>query len=90
MVGWFGYDAVLKGDEVAIAVHELTVDSYEYYRRAGRFLCPLGSASGGGGGSGGGGYTPPPPPKVLLPGLTDPVPTPDPNHRSRLTIIVID
>ncbi|MBZ0137061.1 MAG: hypothetical protein K8I27_11880 [Planctomycetes bacterium] len=95
MVGWFGYDAVLKGDEVAIAVHELTVDSYEYYRRAGRFLCPLRASSGGGGGGGwggggGGGYTPPPPPKVLLPGLTDPVPTPDPNHRSLLTIIVID
>ncbi|MCB9896003.1 MAG: hypothetical protein H6839_16335 [Planctomycetes bacterium] len=95
MVGWFGYDAVIKGDQVVIAVHELTMDCYEYYQRSGQFLCPPragggGGGGGSGGGGGGGGYKPPPPPPVLLPGLTSTVPSPDPNHRSQLKIIVIN
>ena len=94
-MGWFGYDAVLKGDDVAIVYHELTYGSYEYYWAWGwQWNQPNtgggGSAAGGASGSGGSGYTPPPTPTILLPGMSGSVPAPDPNHRNQLKIAVLD
>lgn len=80
-LAWMGYDAVLKGDDVAIAYHELTYDSYEYY--SANWSQPAGGAQSTSGGT-------TPPPTVLLPGLTGTVPTPDPNHRNQLRVAVID
>lgn len=91
MTAWFGYDAVVKGDQVAVVIHEVTVDSYEYYRQRGMFTCAgIARAGGGSGGSGGGGSYTPPPPAILLPGMGQPVPAPDPTHRSQLRIVVLD
>jgi hypothetical protein len=95
-LSWMGYDAVIKGDDVAVVFHEITYDSYEYYwangwmwqQGGGGFA---GAAGGGGGGGGsGGGYTPPPPPTILQPGMTGSVATPDPAHRNQLRVAVID
>lgn len=92
-MGWFGYDAVLKGDDVAIVYHELTYGSYEYFWAWGwQWNQPnvFTASAGAGSSSGGGGYTPPPTPTVLAPGMTGTVPTPDPNHRNQLKIAVLD
>lgn len=94
-MGWFGYDAVLKGDDVAIVYHELTYGSYEYFWASGwQWNQPNtgGAMAGGGaaGGSGGGGYSPPPTPTILAPGMTGTVPSPDPAHRNQLRIAVLD
>lgn len=80
--GFMGYDAVTNGDDVAIALHTLTNDLYSGMA----WGAPVGA--------------PPPqsPPQffgspgtpTLLPGMGNPVPTPDPNHRNQLEIIVID
>lgn len=93
-MAWMGYDAVIKGDDVAVVFHELTYNSYEYYwanswawqQGDGGFA---GTASGGGGG-GGGGYTPPPPPTILQPGMTGSVAAPNPAHRNQLRVATID
>ena len=86
-VGNFGYDAVLNGDKVAIAVHELVTDSYSWWNvMSGPFwsgggVFAIGAAAGMEG---------TPPPAVLLPGMTGAVPTPDPSHRNTLSIIEFD
>lgn len=90
-LAWFGYDSVVMGDDVAIVLHELTYNSYEYYLAGGwQWMQPVlfggGTATGGAGGS----YTSSEPPDVLLPGMTGAVPTPDPDHRNQLRIAVID
>lgn len=83
-LAWMGYDAVLKGDDVAIVFHEVTYDSYEYYWASWNWSQPAGGAQA----ASGGGSTPPP--TVLLPGLTGSVPAPDPNDRNQLRLAVID
>lgn len=80
-VAWFGYDAVVSGDDVVVAVHELTYDSYEFYWAANWGLpafATVGVAAGSPGAP------------VLLPGMTGPVPQPDPAHRNQLRIAVLD
>jgi hypothetical protein len=86
-VDWFGYDAVLHGDDVAIIVHERTYNCYEYF---GMWGGPLGGgvtvAAGGSGGS----ASQSPPPPVLLPGMTGSVAAPNAAHRNQLKIITLD
>lgn len=80
-VGFMGYDAVTHGDDVAIALHTLTHDLY----------APTGWGAPGS-------FPPPGSPTffsspgtpTLLPGMTNPVPAPNPNHRSQLKIVVLD
>ncbi len=84
-VEWFGYDAVIKGDDVAVIVHERTYNCYEYYGMwGGPTGAPLAAGSGGGGAAS---YTPPP---ILLPGMTGSVAAPDATHRNQLKIITLD
>lgn len=86
-VDWFGYDAVVKGDDVAVVVHERTYNCYEYFGMwGGTFGAPLAGASGGGGG--GSAATAPPP--VLLPGMTGTVAAPNSAHRNQLKLITLD
>jgi hypothetical protein len=86
-VDWFGYDAVVKGDDVAIVIHERTYNCYEYY---GMWGGPMGGGvAAAGGGSGGGSYASTPAP-VLLPGMTGSVPTPNAAHRNQLKIVTLD
>jgi hypothetical protein len=87
-LAWFGYDAVIVGDDVAVVIHEITYDSYEYYYASGwNWDAPV---AGGAGATSGSGSSSTPPPQVLLPGLTDPVPAPDPAHRNKLRVAVLD
>lgn len=83
-VDWFGYDAVIKGDDVAVIVHERTYNCYEYYGMWGGGAPIAAGASGGGSAS----YSAPPP--VLLPGMTGSVAAPNPAHRNQLKIITLD
>jgi hypothetical protein len=84
-VGNFGYDAVVNGDKVAIAVHELVTDSYSWWTVTpgmpiftGGMMPFAGNASAG---------SPTPPPAVLLPGMTGAVAAPNPAHRNTLSLI---
>jgi hypothetical protein len=87
-LAWFGYDAVVKGDEVAVVYHEVTYDAYEFFWTFG-----WGQFSGGGMIAMGGGSGAPqgaPPPVVLLPGMTGNVPPPDAAHRNQLRVVVLE
>jgi hypothetical protein len=79
-LAWFGYDAVLVGDDLAVVTHEMTYDMYEYYWTGG-FGAPAGVPSAGTTS----GSSP-----VLLPGMTGSVPAPDPAHRNQLRVAVLD
>lgn len=85
-VAWFGYDATLDGDDVVLAYDEVTYDAY--------WVCTLmvgspivGAPAAGFGG--GGSFTPADPPP-LAPGLTEPVPPPDPDHMHQLRFLRLD
>lgn len=84
-VDWFGYDAVIKGDDVAVVVHERRFNSFEYY---GMWGGTWGAPQAATGGSGAASYSAPPP--VLLPGMTGSVPAPNAAHRNQLKVITLD
>ena len=80
---WFGYDAVIKGDDVVVVVHEITCDSYEYFWMQGVPIL-VGAATSGGGSAATA------PPAVLLPGMTGTVAAPNAAHRNQLKVITLD
>ncbi|MHC4858792.1 MAG: hypothetical protein ACYTDY_01725 [Planctomycetota bacterium] len=86
-VSWFGYDAVLDGDDVVVVYDEETFDAW--------FACVgppfLGGAFGPELDAGGAApdFTPAEPPP-LAPGLTEPVPDPDPEHMHQLRLLRMD
>lgn len=84
-LGWFGYDAVLDGDQIVVVFDEETFDA--------AWLC--GSSPGGarGGASPGTVASPifvPAQPPPLAPGMTEPMPAPDPEHRHQLKMVRIE
>ena len=89
-VAWFGYDATLDGDDVVVAYDEHT-DWFSYWTIGapmGFFIGingPLSVASS----LEGDGFMPADPPP-LAPGLTEPVPPPDPAHRHQLKYLRLD
>lgn len=93
-MAWFGYDAVIHGDKVAVVVHEMNYDCYGWWGVWGAPAMagwPMGGAmamAAGGGGSGT--YQSAPPPPILLPGMTGTVPAPNMADRSVLSVIEID
>jgi hypothetical protein len=93
-LGWLGYDAVVRGDQVAVVVHELNYDVYAWWNAWG--LPAMTGWAGGttaaaaSGGSGAGSYQPAPPPPMMLPGMTGTVPAPNTSDRSLLSVIVMD
>lgn len=84
-LSFFGYDAELKGDDLAVVVHEVKCEPYEIYW--GGFVGAPAPAPGAPG-------TPvffaAPPPTVLLPGLTGAIAAPDANHAQQLKLLIID
>jgi hypothetical protein len=84
-VAWFGYDAVVSGDDVVVSVHEMTYDSYEYYWTAGWRGGPTGGGMIFGANTSSAGTAP-----ILLPGMTGTVGAPDSSHRSQLRLCVLD
>jgi hypothetical protein len=83
-LAWFGYDAVVSGDDVVVSVHEMTYDSYEYYWTTG-WGTPLGLPIFFGANAPSAGTAP-----ILLPGMTGTVAAADPTHRSQLRLCVLD
>ena len=87
-VAWFGYDATLDGDDLVVVYDEETFDAWTicYGPPALRFSdgreAPDASA-------GLGDFTPAEPPP-LAPGLTEPVPAPDPEHMHQLKLLRLD
>jgi hypothetical protein len=86
-VAWFGYDAVLDGDDVVVVYDEQTYDSY--------IICmmpPIPVPERGGGGTlaafDDGFQAAEPPP--LAPGLTEPVEDLDPDHMHQLKLLRLD
>lgn len=86
-VAWFGYDATLDGDDVVVVYDEQTTDLFQIMLGIDVIGAPAGgtaplpeSADT---------FTPAEPPP-LAPGLTEPVPPPDPDHMHQLRIARLD
>ncbi len=78
-IGWFGYDAVQDGDQLVVAYDEVTCDSL--------FTCSIMIAQPfGTPGTVSSIFTPAQPPP-LAPGLTLPMPAPDPAHAHQLKLL---
>ncbi len=86
-VAWFGYDAVLDGDDVVLVYDEQTYDAMVFlgggWFEGGRgWDVGLAAAPGAE-------FSPAEPPP-LAPGLTEPVPAPDPDHMHQLKMLRLD
>jgi hypothetical protein len=86
-LAWLGYDAVVSGDDVVVVVDEETVAGWCWLYGA-PFL-------GGAGGLMDAGMAPPAPfvpaePPPLAPGMTEPVPPPDPQDMHQLKLLLVD
>jgi hypothetical protein len=75
-LAWFGYDATIVGDDVAVILHEMHYDAWEFYWTGG---VPTA-----------GGTPSSNPAPLLLPGMTGNVAAPDSNHRNQLRLCVLD
>ncbi len=86
-VSWFGYDATLDGDDVVVVYDEQTTDVFQIMLG----IAPVGAPAPGEATFPGSadGFTPAEPPP-LAPGLTEPVPPPDPDHMHQLRIVRLD
>ena len=86
-VAWFGYDAVLDGDDVVIVYDEETFDGYVFFIDA-----PMRGMDFEGGPAptaGDAGFVPAVPPP-LAEGMTEELPPPDPDHMHQLKLIRLD
>ncbi len=84
-VGWFGYDAVLAGDDLIVAVDEQTYDTY-YVAALSPFAIDPTFAMGAADAAE---FQPAEPPP-LAPGMTEPVAPPDPGHLHQLKVLRLD
>jgi len=87
-ISWFGYDAVLDGDDVVVVYDEVTYDAWTICYGA-----PFMELDGGAPrpylmGDAGEFQAAEPPP--LAPGMTEPVPPPDPEDMHQLKLLRID
>lgn len=85
-VSWLGYDAVLDGDQIVVAVDEVTQDAA--YVCLGMFQQSGNAAQTAGGPIQGGFRAATPPP--LAPGMTQPLPAVVPTHAHQLQLVRID
>ncbi len=83
-VAWFGYDAVLDGDEIVVVVDEETIDGYEFWPAIDLGAPGVLEDTA----SGAAPFVPADPPP-LAPGLTETVSAPDPLHRHQLRLLRI-
>ncbi|MCK6479926.1 MAG: hypothetical protein L6R43_07185 [Planctomycetes bacterium] len=86
-VSWFGYDAVVDGEDVVLVYDEQTYDAWTWCG-GGWAGERMGPAAGGGVVflDGEGGFVPAEPPP-LAPGLRSPVPAPDPEQMHQLKLL---
>jgi len=84
-VGWLGYDAVQVGDEFVIAYDEVTMDSVQFGLGI-ALSFPNANTTSAGGPVYGPIFSPATPPP-LAPGLTVPMPPPDPAHMHQLKLL---
>ena len=87
-VAWSGYDAVVDGDDVVVVYDEVTYDAWTILL-GGWFMDGREGAPGGAVLGAGDGFEPAEPP-TLAPGLTEPVPAPDPDHMHQLKMLRLD
>ncbi|MEN8151706.1 MAG: hypothetical protein ABFS86_17960 [Planctomycetota bacterium] len=87
-VAWFGYDAVLDGDDVVIVYDEQTFDAWTICYGAPFLERSLDGPMTFGAGAEDGFQAAEPPP--LAPGMTEPVAPPDPDHMHQLKLIRLD
>ena len=80
-MAWLGYDAVLDGEEIVVVYDEVTFDGYEYWP-----VIDIGAPAPAAGAGAAEDFVPADPPP-LAPGLTEPVPVPDPLHRHQLRLL---
>lgn len=80
-VNWFGYDAVLDGDEIVVVYDEVTYEAFGVLLGAPEVMLGLDGAP-----AATAGFTPADPP-VLAPGLTEPLPAPDAAHAHQLRLL---
>ncbi len=84
-ISWFGYDATLDGDDIVVVLDEERSEPF-----AVMFLGDdIRGAEGGLGAPAAGDFEVADPPP-LAPGLTQPVPAPDPAHRHQLKLMRLD
>jgi len=83
-ISWFGYDAVLDGEDIVIVFDEHTYSGYLWAEIA---IDWVGVASPAGGAEADS-FTPVAPPP-LAPGMTEPLPAPDPDHAHQLKVMRI-
>jgi hypothetical protein len=86
-ISWFGYDATLDGDDIVVAFDEERSEPFAIMMLGGDIR---GGAEGGGLGAPAAGDFDAADPPPLAPGLTQPVPTPDPAHRHQLKLMQLD
>jgi hypothetical protein len=84
-VAWFGYDAVVDGEDVVVVYDEVTYDAVILFGGVltmdGDRVVTIASAQGE--------FMPADPPP-LAPGLTEPVPAPDPAHMHQLKLLRLE
>lgn len=85
-VAWFGYDAVLDGDEIVVVYDEETFDGYQIWP----YMDDLGIPAPAAGGAGAPEDFIPVNPPPLAPGLTEPVGMPNPLHRHQLRLLRLE
>jgi hypothetical protein len=86
-VAWFGYDAVVEGEEIVVVIDEVTYDAWLAFGVPERFFGP--PAPQGGMADDGFEFDPAEPPP-LAPGMTEPVEDPDPDHMHQLRLLRIE
>ena len=83
-VAWFGYDATLDGDDVVVVYDEQTFDGAVFF--IGAPFAELADGVAGALPSAADIFTPADPPP-LAPGMTEPVPAPDPDDMHQLKLL---
>ena len=84
-ISWFGYDAVRDGDDIVIVFDEHTYSGYVWLDGANGAPSPLLPVDAAAEGDS---FVPVEPPP-LAPGMTEPLPAPDPDHAHQLKILRI-
>ena len=85
-VSWFGYDATLDGDDIVVVLDEERTQPFAIMLMGDDMRV----AEGGGAGAPASGDFVAADPPPLAPGLTEPVPAPDPAHRHQLKLMRLD
>jgi len=85
-IAWFGYDATLDGDDIVVAIDEERSEPFAIMMLGEDFRD---AAEGGVAAPAAGDFEAADPPP-LAPGLTQPVPAPDPAHRHQLKLMRLD